>query len=271
MRSQAALHLENSPLVFVLGQVKIAPILKMPDYLPEIQEGLRKIGFPGYECRTTQEIVFGPVNQQLQTERWFFTNRDKTRSVILARDFVILATSVYENFEEFVTTFGTALEILKEICSPEFSSRLGLRYVDLIRPAAGESIDTYLQPGIRGLPPADLGVSSILHQMQFRAQTPVGVLSVRLWQNRDGRVLPPDIAGDEVAFRVNLLPHSDEQSNELLTILDIDHFSEDQRDYDTEALILDMWSLHDGTDRAFRSVVTPEAMALWGNSTLPKS
>lgn len=262
MRSREALYLENSPLVFVLAQVKFAPILKMPQYVPEIQEGLRKNGFPGYELRTTQKIVLGPVSQATQTERWLFTNRDKNRSVILGNDFVVLAASDYDRFEEFAGTLEDVLSIVSPACSPGFSSRLGLRYVDLIRVAEDRSLDTYLQPGLRGLEPQDLAASSIIHQMQCRAETSAGILCIRVWQNRDGRVLPPDLAADELPYHFEC-----PDRGELLTILDIDHFSENEREFEPSTLIRDFWLLHEGTDRAFRSTVTPEAMQLWGGET----
>jgi uncharacterized protein (TIGR04255 family) len=246
----------------VLGQVKISPILKMPDFVPEIQEGLRSRGFPGYGLRTIQEISFGPVVQASQSERWLFANRQKTRSVILARDFVVIATSAYDGFDEFVETLKGVLEIVGAATSPGYSDRLGLRYVDLIRTGPDESLADYLQPGVRGLRPADLGASSALQQMQIQASTSVGTLTVRLWQNTDGRILPPDISGDEVVPRLVAPP-----AGELLTILDIDHFSEREREFEPSALISEMWALHDGTDRAFRSVVTEEAMSRWGSST----
>jgi uncharacterized protein (TIGR04255 family) len=212
--------------------------------------------------RTTQEILFGPITQAAQTERWFFTNRENTRSGILGCDFVVLAASAYDRFEEFTASLETALEIVRATCAPDFSNRVGLRYVDLIRVAQGQSLGTYLQPGIRGIQPEELGARSLLHQVQLRAETPAGVLAVRLWQNRDGRVLPPDIAPEELPFKFES-PAADE----ILTILDIDHYSVDQRNFDPSALIRHLWSLHDGTDRAFRSIVTPEAMRLWGETS----
>jgi uncharacterized protein (TIGR04255 family) len=257
------LHLKYSPLVFVLAQVKIAPILQMPQYVPEIQEGLRRSGFPGYEPRTTQKILIGPGRPQAtEAEHWFFTNRESTCAAILGNDFVVLAASVYDRFEEFAATLEGILGIVKTACSPGFSSRLGLRYVDLIKIVEGQALDSYLQPGLRGLEPEQLGASSLLHHMRLRAETSAGILSVRIWQNRDGRVLPPDLAADELPFRFEV-----PDRGELLTILDIDHFSERRREFEPSSLIQEIWSLHEGTDRAFRSAVTPEAMELWGDTT----
>lgn len=263
MRTQPPLHLTKSPLIFVLAQVRFAPILKMAEYVPEIQEALRRKGFPGYQVRATQEISFLPVLQAAQSERWFFSSRDRVRSVILAPDFVVLATSEYDRFESFAAELEQTLAIVKTASSPEFSSRIGLRYVDLIRPGPGESLDDYLQAGIRGLRPEEIGATSTLHQLQIQAKTPAGSLSVRLWQNTDGRVLPPDIAGDEVAFRVDSAPQG-----ELLTILDLDHSSEVQREFEPPTLLADLWDLHAGTDRAFRAIVTLGARVRWGDESL---
>lgn len=202
--------------------------------------------------------------QAAQSHRWFFSNREKTASVILATDFVLLATSAYESFETFIADFEKALVAVRESSAPSFASRVGLRYVDLIRPETGEDLEKYLQPGLQGIKAAELNAESVLHQFHLRARTHTGTLSIRLWQNREGKVLPPDMAGDEVAFRIQ-----SPAPGELLTILDLDHYTEDERDFLPSLQLSDLWALHDGTDLAFRRIVTDHALARWGDKSLP--
>jgi len=260
VRKQPPLYLTKSPLVFVLAQVKFAPILKMSDYVPGIQEKLRKAGFPGYELRTTQEITFGPSLLKLESKRWFFFDRDRASSFILANDFGVLTTRKYDRFEQFAEILRRVLGILGEDSAPAFSDRLGLRYVDLIREAEGESFRDYLHESLHGLSAAGLQAKSTLVQSYTNAETDQGVLSVRIWQNRDGKPLPPDIEVDEFSQESRNL-----RQGELLTVLDIDHFSELRRDFEVDLLMNSMSALHDGSDRAFRACVTDVALRRWGN------
>jgi len=250
--------------VFVLAQVRFSPIAKMADFVPQIQESLRKKGFPGFELRKIQEFTLGSAPQVSQSLRWFFSNRDKTASVILSTDFVVLATSVYKHFEDFIASFEKALVAVRDASAPSFASRVGLRYVDLIRPAEGERLDEYLQPGLGGIRAEDIEAESVLHQFHLRARTQAGTLSLRLWQNKEGTVLPPDMAGDEIAFRIQ-----SPQPGELLTILDLDHYTETERDFSPDLQLADLWTLHDGTDLAFRKIVTGKALERWGNEPPP--
>lgn len=258
MRSLQPLRLLRSPLVLVLAQVKISPILQMGDYVPGIQESLRHKGFPKFVMRRTQEIVFAPKPVFGAHERWLFSNKESTQTVVLASDFIVLVASVYSVFEEFVETLKSILAMVGEAAQVALSDRLGLRYVDVVRLAKGESYRDYLQDGLHGLDAEKLDASSVLLQSQVKADTSMGTLLVRLWQSQDGRFLPPDLDAEDVAFQVQ------PQAGELLTVLDIDHFSIKEREFNPDQLAQELWRLHDGTDRAFRAVVTPKALTRWG-------
>ena len=58
-RKEPALKLERSPLVFVLSQVRFPAVLKIEDHVPDIQEALRKLGFPRYSKEDIQRFSFG--------------------------------------------------------------------------------------------------------------------------------------------------------------------------------------------------------------------
>lgn len=248
----------------VLAQVRFSPVLKMRDFVPEIQEGLRKRGFPGYEKRLTHEISFNSGQLEVENfDRWHFSSRDSRLAISLTQSFVLLASSRYDRFDDFINELERALEIVVSVSSPEISDRLGLRYIDLIRAGTEGRIDDYLQPGLRGLSSEDLGVESALVATAMRGQTALGALTVRLMQFDDGRFLPLDLSEDEIPLDLVGPP-----AGELVTVLDIDHASERNRPFEPAAITRDFWSLHDGTDRAFRAVVTPRALKIWGNSEI---
>jgi len=252
------LKLEKSPLVLVIAQVRISSVLGMENYLPKIQEPLRKAGFPKFKAEQTQNIVAGPVPQFISSVRWLFHNADNTECVVLATDFIALLTSKYDVFEAFIGKLQTVLQVLNEAVGVELALRLGLRYVDLIRPVEGKSLADYLQPGLLGLPPAELGVESFLTQFDSRGKTPVGNLTVKLHQNKKGLFIPPDVTGSDLKFDVVLKP------GETITLLDIDHSSPAQRPFKPDALANAMWDLHEHSALAFRKATIPSALDLWG-------
>ena len=104
MRKEPALKLKKSPLVFVLSQVRFSPILKMENYVPDIQEDLRKQGFPRYKKEDIQQVSFGgPDIRAERDNRWVFSSRDQTEAIVLAPTFVVYETTNYDVFETFVS------------------------------------------------------------------------------------------------------------------------------------------------------------------------
>jgi len=230
----------------------------MGEFLPKIQERLRR-DLPVFRVSRTQEILLTPKPVVGSHERWLLSNKEMTRTVVLAPDFVVLVASAYTVFEDFADVLRNVLDVVGAETQVALSDRLGLRYVDLIRLAEGESFDQYLDPGLAGVPAAALGATKVLQRVQIQAETATGTLRVQLWQTDDGSFLPPDLQGEDVKF-----PFAAPAHGETVTILDIDHLSPRQRDFNVERLIEDMWRLHDGSDHAFRTIATDFARARWG-------
>ena len=59
-RSRPPLKLHKSPLVMVLAQVRISHVAKMGDYVDDVQERLRRSGFPRFEEGRGHEILLRP-------------------------------------------------------------------------------------------------------------------------------------------------------------------------------------------------------------------
>jgi uncharacterized protein (TIGR04255 family) len=257
-RKEARLHLQNSPLIMVLAQVRFSPVLKMAEFVPQLQEQLRHQGYPRFRAAQVNELELGAQPRVTQQDRWFFADKDNHEAVVLASDFIVLETSKYDCFEEFSARLKSLLEILGNGVEVGLSERLGLRYVDLILPSLGETLDQYLQPGLRGLRASDLETKNVLNRFEARGQTNLGQLVLKLHQNDTGSFLPPDLLLAELTYDRTV------EQGTVVTLLDIDHFSEQSRDYDPEALLKTMWELHEYTEKAFRSSITPLALERWG-------
>src|SRR5882762_5816637 len=159
-RSLPSLRLRYSPLVYVIGQVRISPVVAIEKYIPEIQEQLRHKGFPRFVKGQIQEIRFAidAAPKMSVVDRYEFQNKESTSGIALATDSISLHTSKYEVYEKFEETFSTALTIIHQVVSLSLVERMGLRYIDLIRLNAGEQFSDYLQPGLLGLEEEKLGV-----------------------------------------------------------------------------------------------------------------
>jgi len=260
MRKEPPLKLERSPLVFVLSQVRFPALLKMADYVPDIQESLRDDGFSRFAKEDIQQVAFG--GPELKTERdtrWVFPSRDCSEAVVLAPSFVVYETSKYDVFETFTDRFSKVLDLVASITRIEFAEQLGLRYVDLIQPAEGKAAADFLRERVRGLSEADLGAKTSRHQFMTQAKTEHGDLYVRSFENSGPNFMPPDLVSTHLQFRVQ----AEELKDDLYRVLDIDHIAKGEFDFTAEALVRKLWGLHEYSAKAFRAAVTEDAIKYW--------
>lgn len=259
-RSRPPLKLHKSPLVMVMAQVRISHVAKMGDYIDDVQERLRRSGFPRFEEGRAHEILLRPGLQPEIREhsRWEFQNKERTAGIIVMQNAVVLHTNSYDTFDHFAKVLRLALEVVGEAAKPALVERLGLRYVDLIRPEPGESWTAYLKPALHGLSPKAIGMAEGLQRHETVGTTPAGQLVVRCVQSTDGVFLPVDLSPSTLDYsKVTVRP------GELLTLLDLDHFSQVTRDYDVDQVMGGMWELHEDLDVSFREAITEHAMKQW--------
>jgi uncharacterized protein (TIGR04255 family) len=263
-RSLPPLSLPNSPLVYVIGQVRFSSIESMSKYVPEIQDELRRQGLPRFVPGKIQQLRFNPLAHKMdvdQTDRWEFQNPDRTEGLILVKDFIALQVSKYTSFERFCELFKVGLYAVHRAASIGLVERVGLRYVDLIVPDESERFSDYFIPALLGPEKEPLEVDDALYSMQFQGKTPAGTLMLKLSQHDDGTVLPLDL-------NPSTLQHTWPARNEKqkLSLLDFDHYIEfaDRPKAFSVDLVLDLlWRLHHHTDVAFRYAVKPEAIRKW--------
>jgi uncharacterized protein (TIGR04255 family) len=260
-RTLPPLKLSKSPLVLVLCQVRFTPILAMADYVPRIQDHLRKRGYPHVRSAPGQDVVFSPTGLQVaQQPRWILQDKPRVRSIILAQSFVAFETTAYGVFDDFIEDLALAVNTVAEAVQQLNVQRVGLRYVDLVRSPDGETWHEYIRSELHGVQSPVFRSSTQLQLHQSMAQTDHGTMVVRIFQNRDGQLLPPDLA--ETASTPMVTPPL--TAGELLTLLDLDHYNDVGRDYESGAVEQQAWQLHDDLDRVFReAVVTPAALEAW--------
>lgn len=259
--------LRQQPLKLVLCQVRWSPIQTMATYIPVIQETFRRRGFPIERSGEVQQMLLGPrgLDTRILT-RWEFLSMDERWSIQVLPDSIVLQTTAYDRFEGFLERLSLAVEtVLKATDHDQFGvlERLGLRYVDQIRPRDGESFRDYVMPGFHGLP--DDGVfllDSGRLQAEVAGTTRVGdeegTLVIRLTQNDEGQELPMDLQDSAPAWDRAAAPGA------RLTLLDTDHFLEGKYACSTAWIAQYANLLHDRINEVFfDKVITPHALEAW--------
>ena len=237
----------------------MAPVLKIGDFVPDIQEKLRK-DYPRFNERKVETINFvsGSSVPTVETlSRWEFVDKSGTTGFILDKSSFILHTTDYPTFEPFVEQLRFGVTVLAEVVGVSLVERLGLRYIDLIAPMDGDSIDQYVVSGLGGFSLSEFSGAHCISQTESKGQTNVGHLIARYAQYRDGTFLPTDLV--PISLPMRKLPHK----GELTALLDLDHYQAETVDFSPKDIVKRMWALHDGTSAVFKATVTPFALDKW--------
>ena len=261
--------LAAQPLVLVLCQVQLSTVRQMERYIPSIQEVFRRNGFPIERAGKVHQVTFGlggdaPV-QLVEQQRWEYRTKDETWSILVMQDSVVLQTTAYTRFEDFAKRLRLAVQtVLSESEQDQLGvvHRVGLRYIDVVRPSGGKSYRHYLRAGLHGLPDDVFPRGPRLVHAQSTGGTEVGgipgMMVVRIVQNDQGAELPPDLAPAAPKLSTKA------KTGELVTLIDMDHYIEGNFDTDTDWVVARTYEMHDHIIETFHEhVVTPEAIEEW--------
>lgn len=258
--------LSHQPLVLVLCHVRISPVRKMSDYIPAIQEEFRRNDFPLERAGKIRLLTITPAGVlATEQESWEYRTKDEQWSVTVLPDSVVLQTTAYERFEGFAERLERAVRtVLDKTEQSQFGlvQRVGLRYIDLVKPREGEDYRLYLRPGFHGV--ADEVFRARSHRLHVESvgHTSVGdtegTMIVRVVQNDQGFDLPPDLVGGAPTHE------SRAQAGELVTLVDMDEFIEGKFDPDPGWVVARAYEMHDHLIETFHNhVVTEKAIEVW--------
>lgn len=265
-RSCRYVPLSKQPLVLVLGQVRFSPVRKMGDYIPAIQEEFRRHGFPIERAGKVQQLTISAAGvHAVEQERWEYRTKDEQWSVTVLQDSVVLQTTAYQKFESFAERLERALcTVLAKTEQDQFGliQRVGLRYIDLVRPREGEDYRRYLRPGFHGVADEVFRPGSHRLHVESVGRTVVGDVEgsmiVRVVQNDQGFDLPPDLVAAAPVHE----PRA--HAGELVTLIDMDHFIEGKFEPDAEWVVARGFEMHDQLIETFHlHVVSEEAVEVW--------
>lgn len=251
--------LSQSPLIYVLAQVRIGAILQMAEYVPQIQERLRKEGYPLFREGEIREVRFGPEQPDLtRTQRWHFDSIARNAGFLLQTGSIVFHTTAYDTHEAFFAELERGLSIIHEAVGIGVVERLGLRYVDAFQADPGHALAEYFQPGISGIRLEEIGAATPRLSINLVAETAIGGrLVVRLIQNTGGWFLPPDLQPPELTVKKEFAPDGE------VAVLDYDHFIERIEPFSVEDIVRGFVDLHGMVSKAFEKTVSPFALEAW--------
>ncbi len=252
--------LHNAPLSLVLCQVRFSRVRKMAEFIPAIQDRLRRIGFPSDVSGLLQQVLLTAAGPQLsQTKQDEFRSADNTWSIAVGEDTLVLITTNYDRFAGFADKLRLAVEIVDAAAELRHGqiTRIGLRYIDVIQPQAGETNRDYLQTNLHGPQSAIFTDGQLVH-LESAGRTAIGTMILRITQNDQGILVPPDIVLKPMRHNQVAKP------GQLITLIDSDHYVEGEWPFDLKAMIETVDHLHRGINTLFfRDVVTKHATTVW--------
>ncbi len=150
--------LSRAPVFYVVAQVLHSPILKLDALIPDLQDQLRKEGYPGYresrrmgfEVRADPKSLDGPKLNQKEAVAHVFTSRDSTESIVVREKSISYQTVEYDSMEVFEAAVAKAIRVASSVLAPDSFTRIGLRFLDAVVPP-DEDLSSYIRPEFLGL------------------------------------------------------------------------------------------------------------------------
>ena len=235
----------KNPLAEVICQLRFPPILRIDSELPAgFQERIR-VDYPHY-AESARASLRIPANAPAEVAKIIqsvapqsvlagheFGAADKNWTVTLTRDFLALRTTAYKRWEEFHPRIDRLLSSLTAEYKPSFFTRIGLRYVDVIRRSVlsltNEPWADLLNPYIAG----EFASSDIVAEIETAVRE-----TLLRFDNDGGRVM----------IRHGLA--TVEPNTEPCFLIDADFFVEAKRETTNAIEILDRFN--QGAGRLFR-------------------
>ena len=262
--------MKHAPVYFAIAQVRHNPVLRMGDYVSQIQESMRLAGYPDFKRMVMMAFNFvapaGAETPQVpgpqQVERFTFANAQCTRGFIVENNALSMQATEYDTFKTFAGDFFKGLAVVHEAVKLDYVERVGLRYLDAVAPPDGEAgLPKFLKREVLGLAQSlgdDISVTQSFSETLFQARAG-RVLARTLIQNG-----PLGFPLDLQPMGVNIAPRFAGIKG-VHAILDTDASHEERQSFDIAALRKRLSTLHDDVWTAFDATVTPYALKAWNS------
>jgi len=259
--------MSNAPVYYALAQAHFNPVAAMVRYVDEIQDRLRREGYPLFEPQQFAQLVIPGQGQSQapqiqQAVSWLMTRSDRAAGFILGPSAITYHTTHYQTHNEFITELLRGLAAVHEVVSLDHVSRLGLRYLNAVLPRPGETAEQYLVGGLHGID-FDAARQHAMTESVFTTDTgplvPKGTLVVRVYRTVAPLGFPPDMlpTGLAVAPKFEIKEARDH------AIIDTDHYAQGGMTMEMSKLNEQLLSLHGMIKLVFGATTTDHARGAW--------
>jgi uncharacterized protein (TIGR04255 family) len=262
--------LKKPPLVYTLAVVRFSEIQKIADYIPDIQEKLRR-KYPDFLPTAIRGITFELAPNEAtkistnQSFQWSFVDADREWGVLLQSNLLLFHTSRYKHFDAFGTKLSEVLEIVSAAAEITHYNTLGLRYIDVIAAKPGKDLTYYIEESLLPFKLKDMPVSAAQSRCEHQYTNQLGTLFLRCQVLDAGEPLPPDLKETAHYLSVPITPR-----NEQFAILDTDHtyrVIDNGRvkllPFNTEDIVGTLNKMHRSASDAFKRAVKKDAIKEW--------
>lgn len=249
--------LSRSPLVSVIAQIRFPAVMAIqadPAFAAPFQEALRK-DYPVFRRERQMQVLIGPGGTFPQDagDILRFEQQDPDAwQVTLAPSFVALSTKqYYESRSDFLTRLTIILHALEGWLGPKVCDRIGVRYIDRIGDEFVPDLPRLVRSevlGVAGSPPD--GEVEVMHTL---ADTVFRLADTSELRSRWG-VVPVGATYDPAV----------EPAPERTWVLDLDHYTSGQQDFDLAAISERVATFCDRIYRFFRWAVTNDFLEAFG-------
>lgn len=262
-------RMSNAPVYYALVQAQFNPVAAMATYVAQIQDRLRREGYPLFEPHQITELVLPNPKQAQQAEpqikhmlSWLITRSDRKAGFILAPSTITYHTTHYETHEEFINELLRGLEAVHEVAILDHVSRLGLRYLNGVLPRPEETVEQYLVGGLHGIE-SDAVRQYTLTESVFSTETqPLvtkGTLVTRVYRSTAPLGFPPDMLPNGLIANAKF----EMKESRAHAIIDLDHYVEGRMPIDRAKLNEQLRSLHTTIKSVFNATTTDYAREAW--------
>lgn len=216
--------MKNPPLIYTIALVKFPKVPAIARFIDRFHDAIRD------EYPLSDEFNLSFLNAdfdsqnvqftQQETKVWQFTSIDQRWALVLSDQSICLHTNDYQSFADFSDRFKKSLSKLLHISDIgiEWTTMIGLRYVNLVKPKHNINLNAYLQPWV--LPTELLNSPLITCQGVYVTSytSKAGELRLQVLRNPQF-TLPPELQSPLIIKNewIKARPESD------FAIVDIDH------------------------------------------------
>lgn len=263
----SAASYRRAPVFYTLAQISFAPVTKIADYIPDIQERLRHKGYPhfreqtGHQHRLESIAGHDPKVEVTSLHRWVLMDQYNRYAIVLEQDTFAFHCTEHPGFEAFMESMETALCVVQDILGIELVEQVGVRYLNAVATDDEHALEQLLEPGV-------LGFSGQLEGDFRNAYSETvyavgdGMMAARSFVTDRGLFLPPDLESAPLKIDDDLLG----LEGRRIAILDLDRKSQCSMPLSSEQVVARMRTCHDGIREAFMAMTTSEARERWNLS-----